>query len=123
MREVACIVDGHGSVVFEKRGHGGEELGCEECSWFGAAGEYIVDNIVVSLMVSRVESGGVDSCDGVADVDCLVGGQAEPLYCKSNDGGVELDDCRVDTVLLKGCGRCADAGTDVEGLELCFWGV
>lgn len=91
-----------------------QELVGEEGDGFGAAGEDVVDDVVVAL-------GGVVGnlrrvVDSVVDYGVVVGCEVEVLYSVLQDDGIDLDDRRVDAVGHEGTRTRANARAAIRML-------
>lgn len=89
-----------------------QELVGEEGDGLGAAGEDVVDDVVVAL--GRVAGDLLREVDGVVDDGVVVGREVKVLYCVLKDDGVDLDDSRVDSMGHKGTGTGANASAAVR---------
>lgn len=88
----------------------------EEGDWLGAAGEDIVDDVVVALCGVVSDLGSV--VNGVVDDGVVVGCEIKVLDCILQDDGVNLDDCRVDTVSHEGTRTGANSSATIYVLVL-----
>ena len=111
--EVAGVVDGDDAVGFQQHVQAGEEFGGEELDGLGAAGEDVVDDVVVGICFGGV--GGRDGVDRVADVVAVVRGEVEVFEGEFVDDRVEFNNGGVDAVVDQGRGSGADAEADVQG--------
>ena len=88
-----------------------QELVGEEGDGLGAAGEDVVDDVVVAL--SCVVGDLLSEVDGVVDDGVVVGSEVEVLYRVLQDDGIDLDDRRVNSVGHEGTGTCANASAAI----------
>lgn len=89
-----------------------QEFGGEEIDGFGAAGEDVVDDVVVCGVVFGVCGVVVDPEGGVLDDGGVIGGEVEVFDGEGMDSGVDLEDCGVDAVGDEGGGSGADTESD-----------
>lgn len=89
-----------------------QELVGEEGDGLGAAGEDVMDDVVVAL--GLVVGDLLREVDGVVDDGVVVGREVKVLYCVLHDDGVDLDNSRVDAVGHEGAGTGANASAAVR---------
>lgn len=85
-----------------------DEFVGEELDWFGAAGEDVVDDVVVLLQGWGILA-LLDEGVGVLDDGGVVDGEPEMVDCEFMDDRVDFDDCCVDAVRDQGAGGGADS--------------
>lgn len=88
----------------------------EEGDGLGAAGEDIVDDVVVALGGVVGDLGGV--VNGIVDDSVVVGCEIKVLDCILQDDRVDLDDSRVDAMSHEGTRTCANSSSTVWALAL-----
>ena len=93
-----------------------QELIGEEGDGLGAAGEDVVNDVVVALGRVISDLGGI--VDGVVDDSVVVRSEVKVLDCILQNNGVDLDNRRVDAVGHEGTGTCANASAAVWVLVL-----
>jgi hypothetical protein len=100
--------NGNDAVVLKKGVEAADELVCEEFDWLGAAGEDVVDDVVV--LHRALGLGVVNEGARVFDDGGVVGWEAEVLAGELVHHRVDFDDGGVDAVADEGTGR----GTNSE---------
>lgn len=88
-----------------------QELVGEEGDGLGAAGEDVVDDVVVALGRVVGHLGGI--VDGVVDDSVVVRSEVKVLDCILQNNGVDLDNRRVDAVGHEGTRTGANASAAV----------